>query len=567
MNTSLCKLRKKYIITASVIVFAVILLMISTLNILVRASYRNDRKIIENVIEQSAVSHINQPANEHFELSEVEQTENGDYKIPRNIKDISEITVYGNISYKEPALWYSAGGGILFETETDDGNVWTYKDYSFSRNTTSVSISFDSYDNLKSDHNNISVEESQIIGDYFLVSVIWWKNSSNHDGYDEDVEISVESIDISYKDDANIRYTDSPVISHSNFSDIFENHIPEILNSTGAFYLVTDSQKRLLSVNDGNLMNSLDNDEAEKYAEIVMSSDRTTRKISKDKTSYTYNVYHVGKFDLIIFINESSAHTFNANLIKISIFVGIIIFLILFVLIIIISGYVIKPVADSIERQNRFISDASHELKTPITVISVTIDIIRNKNGADRWNECIKEQAVKMQRLVKELLDLSRLLETNTARSDFKVCDISNTVNNSLLYFESLFFESRKTFVQDIEENITINCDENKISQLVCILLDNALKYSDDESEIRFSLKKSGDYAVIRCSNPCTDFSASDTSKLFERFFRSDNDQINEQEGFGLGLSIAQAIAELHGGKISADYKNNIITFTIMLNS
>ncbi|MDE6092560.1 MAG: hypothetical protein K2G14_05630, partial [Ruminococcus sp.] len=292
MNTSLCKLRKKYIITASVIVFAVILLMISTLNILVRASYRNDRKMIENVIEQSAVSHINQSANEHFELSEVEQTENGDYKIPRNIKDISKITVYGNISYKEPALWYSAGGGILFEAEIDDGTIWTYKDYAFSRDATSVSISFDSYDNLKNNRDNISIEESQIVGDYFLVSVIWWKNSSNHDDYDEDVEISVDSIDISYKNKANIEYLDSPVISHSNFSDIFENYIPEILNSTGAFYLVTDSKKRLLSVNDGNLMNPLDNDEAEKYARTVMDSDKTTGKISKDKTSYTYNIYH-----------------------------------------------------------------------------------------------------------------------------------------------------------------------------------------------------------------------------------------------------------------------------------
>ena len=96
--------------------------------------------------------------------------------------------------------------------------------------------------------------------------------------------------------------------------------------------------------------------------------------------------------------------------------------------------------------------------------------------------------------------------------------------------------------------------------------MDNALKYSDEKSVIRFSLKKNGECAVISCSNPCSDFSASDTSKLFERFFRSENDRIHEQEGFGLGLSIAQAIAELHGGKISADYENNIITFTVILN-
>lgn len=568
MNTSLRKLRKKYIVTASVIVFLVILLMITTLNFLMTISYKNDRKMIESVIEQAAVSHLNQPVTEHFDLSEAELTESGDYKIPRSVKDISEVTIYGNISCKEPALWYSGGGGLLFEAQTDDGLKWFYKDYSFSREATSISISFDSYDNIKSDYDNISIDESQITGDYFLVSVIWWKKSSNAENdYDDNVEISIDGIDIKYKNNADITSLNPAVVTHSNFSDIFENYVPEVLNNTGAFYLVADSSKRLLSVNNGNLMNPLDNTEAGKYTETALNSDKENGKISRDGISYRYNTVHKENLNIIIFVNDSFTHTANGNLIKVSLFIGIIIFLILFIMIVIVSGYVIKPVAESMERQKRFISDASHELKTPVTVISATIDIIMKKTGRDCWTECIKEQAVKMQRLVKELLDLSRLLETDIARSDFKVCDISNTVNNSLLYFESLFFESRKTLVQDIEENININCDENKISQLVCILLDNALKYSDDKSEIRFSLEKNGDYAVIQCSNPCMEFSASDTSKLFERFFRSENDRIHEQEGFGLGLSIAQAIAELHGGKISADYENNIITFTIILNS
>ncbi len=567
MNASLRKLRKKYILTASVIVFFVIFLMIITLNFFMRISYKNDRQMTENVIEQAAVSHLNQPVIEHFDLSEAELTENGDYKIPRSVKDISEVTVYGNISCKEPALWYSGGGGLLFEAQTDDGLKWFYKDYSFSREATSVSISFDSYDNIKSNYDNISIDESQITGDYFLVSVIWWKKSSNDEnGYDDNVEVSIDSIDIKYKNNADITSLNSTVVTHSNFSDIFENYVPEVLNNTGAFYLVVDDNKRLLSVNNGNLMNPLDNKEAEKYTKTALDSEKENGKISKDGISYRYNIVHKENLNIIIFVNNSFTHTANGNLIKVSLFIGIIIFLILFIMIVIVSGYVIKPVAESMERQKRFISDASHELKTPITVISATIDIIMKKTGKDCWTECIKEQAVKMQRLVKELLDLSRLLETDISGSDFKRCNISNTVNNSLLYFESLFFESGKTLFQNVENNIEINCDESKISQLIDILLDNAMKYSDDKSEIEFSLKKNGDYAVIQCSNLCSDFSASDTSKLFERFFRSDNDHIHEQEGFGLGLSIAQAITELHKGRISADYKNNIVTFTIMFN-
>lgn len=566
MNSSLNKLRKKYIITASLIVFAVVLLMIITLNFLMRFSYKNEGKIIESVIEQAAVSHLNQPINEHFDLSEADKTESGDYKIPRSVKDISKITVYGNISYNGSVDWYSAGGGLLFGAEIDGNTQWVHKKYQFNDDTTSISIDFNNYDNIRIGEDTISIDESQIVSDYFLLSVIWWKSSSNG-GDDENIKITVDSIDISYKNEATISSSNGSLIAHSSFSDIFENNIPEVLNNTGSFYLVVNSNNRLLSINDGNLMNPLENSEAKGYAQTILNSDKKNGKITKDKTAYSYSIHQENGMKIIIFINDSFTHTANGNLLKISILVGGVIFFILFVFIVIVSGYVIKPVADSMERQKQFISDASHELKTPITVISTTIDIIGNKNGKDRWTECIKEQAVKMQRLVKELLDLSKLLEVNTARSGFKINDISNTVNNSLLYFESLLFESGKTLEQDIEENIRLNCDENKISQLVGILMDNALKYSDEKSKICFSLKKNGDYAIISCSNPCSDFSASDTSKLFERFFRSENDRIHEQEGFGLGLSIAQAIAELHGGKISAAYENNIITFTVLLNT
>lgn len=569
MNNSLNKLRIKYVVTASLIVFAVVLLMVTTLNILMRISYVNEGQMIENVIQQAAVSHLNQPVNEHFDLEEADTTENGDYIIPRNVKDISRVTVYGNIAYdpSEPVPdWYSVGGGLLFEAEIDGTTQWVHKKYQFNDDTKSISIDFNNYDNIRIGEYIISIDESQIISDYFLVSVIWWRNSSNSPT-DDNIEITIKSIDISYKNQATVTSADSSLVAHSSFSDIFENYIPEILNNTSSFYLITDSDGRLLSINDGNLMNPLEKSEAREYVKTALGSDRKNGKITKDGTAYSYSIHQEDGMKVIIFINDSFTHTASGNLIKVSLLVGGIIFLILFVLIIIVSGFVIKPVADSMERQKQFISDASHELKTPITVISATIDIISNKNGKDQWTECIKEQSAKMQRLVKELLDLSRLQETNIARSTFKNSDISIIINNSLLYFESLLFESGKTLEQNIEENIRINCDENKISQLVAILMDNALKYSDEKSEIRFSLKKSGDCAVISCSNPCSDFPASDTSKLFERFFRSENDHIHEQEGFGLGLPIAQAIAELHGGKISASYKNNIITFTVLLNT
>lgn len=567
MNSSLKKLRKKYIITASVIVFFVILLMIVILNLFMRSAYKNEETMIENIVGQAAVANANQPNKEYFDLSEAEQTENGDFIIPRNVRDISSITLYGNISRSgEPVIWYSAGGGLLFEADAGSGSDMVYKDYSFSKDTTNISIDFNSYDNIKSGYKTLSIDESQITKDYFLVSVVWWKNSSEvPDAIDENVDLKINSIEIQYKNSRTISASSNKLVSHISFSDIFDGQIPEALNNTGAFYLVTNHENQLISINDGNLTKSVENDEARDYAKRALSSGSSNGSIEKDGTSYSFNIRKAKDINLIIFVNDSFTDTANGNLLKASLLAGTVIWFILFVLIIIVSGYIIKPVSENMERQKQFISNASHELKTPVTVISATIDIISSKKGSDRWTECIKEQAKKMKLLVSELLDLSRLLEAHTDKKSFSVYDISSTVSSSVLYFESLFFESGKTLKQDIEESISMRCDENKIAQLVGILMDNALKYSDSNSEICFSLYKEKDNAVIKCSNLCSDFSANNIPKLFDRFYRSDNDRIHEQDGFGLGLSIAQAIAELHGGSISADFKNKIITFNVTL--
>lgn len=567
MNSSLRKLRTKYIVTASIIVFCVIMVMVFILNLLMRITYKNEENMIQNVIEQAAITHMNEPITEYFDLKEAPQTEGGDYIIPRSPRDISYVTMYGNISINDKsAIWYSAGGGLLFEAETENGREMVYKDYTFNKDTTNVSIDFSSFDNLKSGLVTLSIDESQIISDYFLVSVVWWKNSSIvPDGMDEGITLTLDSIEIHYKDSHSFPEASNQLVSHNSFSDIFEKNIPAILDNAGAFYLITDKKNQLVSVNNGNLMKTVENNEARDYAERVLESGRDSGKIKMDSSVYCYIVRELDEMNLIIFVNDSFTHTANSNLLKISLLVGFAVWIFLLILIIIVSGYVVKPVAENMERQKQFISNASHELKTPVTVISATIDIISSKKGSDRWTECIKEQTKKMQSLITELLDLSKLIENPDNRTGFEVCDISSAVSNSLLYFESLLFESGKTLNRDIDDNVLLKCDENKISQLTGILMDNALKYSDEKSEISFSLHREKDNAVMRCTNLCSDFSAKNTSRLFERFYRSDNDHSHEQEGFGLGLSIAQAITELHRGSIKADYNDNTVTFTITL--
>jgi signal transduction histidine kinase len=565
MNSFLRKLRRKYVVTSSVIVFTILLIMMIVINLLMRMTYRQEESMIENTVEQAAVSHINQPYTEHFDLSEAEMTEAGEYVIPRSIQDIANITVYGNISCSdESAIWYSAGGGILFEAVSQDTVEMVYKDYTFNKDTMKVSIDFTSCSMVKCGYEAITIDEEDITGTYFLVSGTWWKVSSSvSDGTDENVSLYITAIDIQYKENRILSDTSGGLVSHISFSDVFDGSIPELLNNTGVFYLITDSANQLVSVNDGNLTEGLANSEARSYISQIVDNGRESGKIYREGSVYSYKVYQSDDRNLIIFVNDSFVDKASNKLLWITVLVGLLILVVLFVIIFIVSGYVIRPLEKNMEQQKQFLSNASHELKTPITVIATTIDIISNKTGEDCWTECIREQAKKMQKLVLELLDLSRLLEVHSARKNFAENNVSVTVSNALLYFECMFFENEKVLRQYIEKDVMLKCDEDKISQLVGILVDNALKYSDTRSTIEFRLTRENNHAVIRCTNTCKDMSLSDTSRLFERFYRSDNDRTHEQEGFGLGLSIAQAITELHGGTIKAEYSDGKVIFTV----
>lgn len=567
MENTISKLRRKYVITAFLLAFSIIAVMIFILNFLMRMTYQNERKIAADIITRSAVSHADTLNTEYYLLSDVEQNEDGDYIIPRDVRKISSITMHGTIKCENgSANWYSAGGGLMFDVETDNGKKLVYQEYAFNKDTANLTINFGNYKNIKFDGKPIAIKEEQIVGDYFLVSIVWWSNSSDaFYGDNSSVSLTVDSVEIRYKEPFHSNQSEQHIVTHDTFSDVFENNIPAVLSNTTAFYLITDDKNQLLSVNSGNMIRQVTDNEAESYLMQSTKSGKHTGKLKIGNSTYSYTIETADDMKVIVFVNNNFTNIASQNLMLISVLVGIAVLIIIFVLIWIISKRVVKPVADNFERQKKFISNASHELKTPITVISTTIDIISRQKGTDRWTECIKNQSKKMQHLVYELLDLSRLSETQTAKQNFKKCDVSRIVSRSLMYFESRFFESNKKLKTDIEKEIFIICDENKISQLVGILVDNALKYSNKESEIEFSIKKNRDSVVISCSNLSKEFSVADTSMLFERFYRSDNDERSEQEGFGLGLSIAKAIIELHSGTIKADYQDEIVNFTIIL--
>lgn len=567
MEKTIHRLRRKYVITSFLIAFFIISSMVAVLNMLMRITYRNEINMITDIVTKSGVSHSDNLYTEYYLLEETVKNGDGDYIIPRDVRKISSITMHGTIKCENDSTnWYSAGGGLMFDVQTENGKKLVYQEYAFNKDTTDISIDFGNYGNIKYEGVPFEMTEEQIVGDYFLVSIVWWKSSS--DMFSEiqpDISLTVDSIEIHYKEPVLEENSPKNVVTHSTFSDIFENNIPAVLGNTTAFYLITDNQNQLLSINSGNMIQEIEESDAVSYIGQIRESNKKNGKLKIDNSAYSYSIESTDDVNIIVFVNNSSTNLAIRNLLFISVLVGIAVLIVIFILILIISKRVIKPVADSFERQKKFISNASHELKTPITVISATIDIISRQKGSDKWTDCIKNQSGKMQHLVHELLDLSRMSEIRTAKQGFKKCDVSRTVNRSLMYFESRFFESQKTLQSDIEKDIFIVCDEYKISQLVEILIDNALKYSDENADIHFSMKKNKENVIITCSNPCSNFDVADISMLFERFYRNDNDKSNQQEGFGLGLSIAQAITEIHNGKIDADYHDETVRFNIIL--
>lgn len=223
------------------------------------------------------------------------------------------------------------------------------------------------------------------------------------------------------------------------------------------------------------------------------------------------------------------------------------------------------PVAESYEKQKRFITDASHELKTPITVIATSLRVLEMETGKQKWIDKAKNQTEKLTELVNSLVSLSRLDEEKSPLK-FSEFNISDAVKETAESFCDFAESNGKKLEISVEPDITYNGDEYAVRQLVSVLTDNAIKYADPSSPILVSLEKSKKKIVIKTENACAEPIKGDLSKLFDRFYRADESRNSETGGFGIGLSLAKSIAEGHGGKISASSPaENRIEFTVTL--
>lgn len=249
----------------------------------------------------------------------------------------------------------------------------------------------------------------------------------------------------------------------------------------------------------------------------------------------------------------------------ISLLVAVICVALVYILIWLFSKKAIEPTVKSVEKQKRFITDASHELKTPLTVIATSLKVLEMEVGRQKWIDKAQAQTEHMTQLVNDLVTLARLDEEKPPLR-FVRFDISGVVAETAESFRDFAAAKGHPLEIDVAPGLSCRGDEYAIRQLVSVLLDNAVKYADSGGSIRFRLEAAPKGTVLRVSNPCAGLDTAELDKLFDRFYRPDRSRSKQTGGFGVGLSIAQSIVEAHHGSIRAECpEDGIIQFVVAL--
>ncbi|MDE6103031.1 MAG: HAMP domain-containing histidine kinase [Oscillospiraceae bacterium] len=561
MDKEIKHLRKKFFILSSSIAFVIIFIMLLVLNVLMHMTYQNELKTATDMVTQTACSNVMDINTEVIYLKDTETNDNGDHIILRDPGLIKSITLNGEITCTDiNAEWYCAGGGIYFEfIDEHDNAKYIHKEYKFNQGNTKITVDFTNNSDFICDDKPIVTDISKASQDRFWISIVWWAISSNSQNTNNpDVKLNIDSIEIQYTENISAASSQSFEIQKRDFKDIYLSGTPQTLSNFSCFYFITDKKDNLVEINEGNISRKVSEEDIDSYIKNTYKSD-----FMIDNIKYTHHLTETDYFKIHVFIHSTQAEKNSRQLLLMSVLSGSSVFVLLLILIYIISGRAVKPISESYKKQKEFISNASHELKTPITVITATSELMEKKNGSDRLVNCIKIQSQKMSRLVNDMLTFSRLSNHEKQSDDFKKFDMSNVVRNTALYFESRAFEERKQIISNIQENISFTGNQNKIDELIGILLDNALKYSDENSQIKLNLYSEKENIILTCQNQCMNFNTDDIPFLFERFYRGDKSHSKETEGFGLGLSIAKEIVLLHKGNITVNYKNKIVYFHI----
>ena len=317
-----------------------------------------------------------------------------------------------------------------------------------------------------------------------------------------------------------------------------------------------------IQINNNNATSKSDDitDEIKNYAIEVSNRSLDEGYIG----NYIYKVRKIGLNGKEVTLIESED---TINRLKTTIIVSIIIgFLGLIIIYIIakkISKTIVKPVEDSFEKQKQFVSDASHELKTPLAVIEANADVLQDKVGENKWITYIQKEVQSMNKLVNDLLVLARMENTNTELN--QKFDLSKEVQMAVSSFESMIYEKKIELEININEGIEFNGDKEDIKHIISIILDNSIKHTEENGKIIVNTLKEKSDIKIEIKNQGEPIPEEEREKIFERFYRVDKARNRNEKRYGLGLSIAKGIVEKYNGNIYATSKDGFTSFIVKI--
>lgn len=341
----------------------------------------------------------------------------------------------------------------------------------------------------------------------------------------------------------------------SNFFGDADLFGPETSFETRYFTVKTDVDGNI-SETDISSVAALDESEAEEYAKSVLKK--------KSKIGYKgYYRYLVSEKDygrLMIFVDRSNQLDMVVKVFGGSVAVALICLLVVFMLVFFLSRRAIKPMIENMEKQKQFITDAGHEIKTPLTIISANNDVLEMTYGENEWSRSIKNQVKRLSELVNNLLMLSKLDEEKNIFY-FELCSMNELLGDTLNDFSAVIQSKDINLIKDIKEQVDIYADKGSMRNLLSVLMDNAVKYTNEGGKIEVKLTKHGENVRVEMFNTCENYKELDTDKLFNRFYRADKSRSRESGGYGIGLSVAEALVKAHNGKLSAKIRDNGIVF------
>lgn len=343
------------------------------------------------------------------------------------------------------------------------------------------------------------------------------------------------------------------------FERYFNNYNEDSSYRTRFFRVFLDEDKKVTNVNMDHIA-AVDEKKAVRMTKMAMLRRGKVGLVG----SYRYRKeYKDGQVRSIIFLDCKENQSFYHLAVTITITVSTLLTCLITVIFAIASKRAVRPFEINSNRQKQFITDASHELKTPLAIISANAEVLQYKGDGNEWTQNIIDQTKHMGKLINQLLVLAKLDEVQE-KSEKQEADLKLLLEETIEPFEEVATQKKVTLKLHLEEGVTIRVNREQIAQLVSILTENAAKYVNDGGKIVWRLTKTQHGAVLVVKNT-TEKELPDTKRMFDRFYRSDSSRSSKTGGQGIGLSIAKKIVDSHKGSITAKAGDGMVTFRVSL--